>query len=117
VKIQVLRVVLWMKTNLHPEALGGERRARPRRRTDRRKDTLRSVWLAGLTVVWVWMALSIRHDQSTIAHVARDNVLQRCELTRTLVGLARRGGPEFSAPLEHNYRACRKLLNTAKQTP
>lgn len=115
--INILRGLLWMKTHMHPESLGGDRRARPRRRSDRRRDALRIAWLAALTALWLWMALTIKHDQATISRVGRDNVSQRCALTRTLLGLAQRGGPEFAAPLARDYEACARLLSKAKTTP
>jgi hypothetical protein len=118
IKLTFIQIMLWLKTRLHPESLGlGSRRNKPRRRSDRRRENFQKFWLACLTALWIWMAVSLQHNQREIARVAQDNINQRCELTGILVKLAEQGGDRFAQPLISNYVDCIALLKESGKVP
>lgn len=118
IRLTFIQAMLWLKTRLHPEALGqGDRRNKPRRRSDRRRENIQKFWLACLTGLWIWMAISLQHNQAEIEKVAQGSISQRCHLTGILVRLAQQGGDRFAQPLISNYVDCLTLLRESGKAP
>lgn len=125
-KITSIRAILWMKTHLHPEALGGDRRNTPRRKSDRRRENLQRFWLGFVTLCVVWGFFTIRSTQADItaalrdsARVRLDGTHQRCELARITIKTAiDLGAPPRSSGLDamrRNLRDCRVLERKAQK--
>lgn len=119
-RLTFIQVILWLKTNLHPEALGGGgRRERPRRSTDRRRERLQKFWLLFLTGLVLWMGLTIRHDQHVTTKIRLDGTHQRCELSKIIIQTAIHLGVPPNSPdlndLRRNLHDCRALERETKK--
>ena len=63
----------------------GDRRGLDRRRKDRRSNIIDRGWLGLLTILWVYVAISLGAKQGQIDDARVAGTSQRCELTREIL--------------------------------
>lgn len=120
IRLEIARVLLWLKTWWHPEHLGdGDRRRKPRRTADRKKDRAIRFWLGLLTAFYF---LTFAQVQCSIEDRDVDRVegtRQRCALIRDIITAAIELGADPSAPgiirLEGRHQECLMQLEEIKK--
>lgn len=108
-----------LKKLLHPETLtDDDRRARRRRWQDRWSAKANRFWLAVLTVLWVWVSLTLSHQQNVADDTRIESISQRCELISTINSTALRLGVPYDSEdlgdLRDLEAKCRKTLRVAQ---
>lgn len=95
---------------------GEERRGR--RRGDAWRARFEKFWLAFLTALWIWTAVSLGSTQSSVDEQRVEGTRQRCELARAVLDTAVDLGVPENAPtldrLRQNLSECVALLEEIK---
>lgn len=83
----------FFRSIFHPEIpTEDERRERRRRFRDRLEARASRFWLALLTALWIWVSLTLTHQQDVANGDRVDGIQQRCDLVRTINNTAHRLG-------------------------
>src|SRR3954462_7913701 len=103
-----------IKMFVAPEKIpaGPERREEGLRKQDKRVHRLRNMWLGILTLIMLYVVISLQHQIGTSAQLRYAGVVQRCDqeqiLIQILEGFNSLDNP-FSQKLVKNYIECRQL--------
>jgi hypothetical protein len=95
-----------------------DRRHKKRRWEDRRRVGIQRLWMAALTVLYIYGGISLQQAQNDQHAASREALRQRCNLTKAVIQTARDlGAPEKGlTKLKINRDACLKLLGKLTAT-